>query len=105
MWSLIFATRRQNSSLVFFYGPYHSKFCLNNNIGYRYIHEGVVGKLYMLSTQYFLSIKIVTSSNYLPKKKLDWMLGKYATDVICKSFLKWNLTKLASVSQPGLQLG
>ena len=29
------------------------------------------------------------------------MLGKYATDVICKSFLKWNLTKLASVSQPG----
>ena len=55
---------------TFFYGPYHSKFWLNNNIGYRYIHEGVVGKLYMLSTQYFLSIKIVTSSNYLPKKNL-----------------------------------
>ena len=50
MRSLIFATRRQNSFFSFFYGPYHSKFCLNNNIGYRYIHEGVVGKLYMLST-------------------------------------------------------
>ena len=47
------------------------------------------------SLLFSMDITIVNLSQQLHRIGQDcWTLGKYATDIICKSFLKWNFTKL-----------
>ena len=90
---------------TFLYGHYHSKFVSTTTsdtaIFMRVWLENYTCYLPSTCCQSRLLHPLMTCQRRIwldPGKVRDWCH-------ICKSFLKWNLTKLAPVNQPGLWLG